>query len=282
MRLKYVSLAVLVVQNASLILSIRYVRTLPGDRFLSTSAVVIAELLKLTTCGLILLLGQSRGNIREWLRFLYNALITEYRDTLKLAVPSLIYTLQNNLQYIAISNLPAATFQLKPSPTALDGQSQNYLAGLAAVIVSCLSSGFAGVYFERILKGTSGSVWVRNVQLGIFGALLGTLGMFWKDWETVRERGLLFAYTPMVWAVVLNQAFGGLLVALVVKYADNILKGFGPPVCPFRPHFRTLSLHALCLSLSLSLSLSPPSLHHLYLLSPPTLSLYLSLSLSLS
>uniref|UniRef100_A0A4W3H5Z9 Solute carrier family 35 member A2 n=1 Tax=Callorhinchus milii TaxID=7868 RepID=A0A4W3H5Z9_CALMI len=112
MRLKYVSLAVLVVQNASLILSIRYVRTLPGDRFLSTSAVVIAELLKLTTCGLILLLGQSRGNIREWLRFLYNALITEYRDTLKLAVPSLIYTLQNNLQYIAISNLPAATFQV--------------------------------------------------------------------------------------------------------------------------------------------------------------------------
>uniref|UniRef100_A0A4W3GNW4 Solute carrier family 35 member A2 n=1 Tax=Callorhinchus milii TaxID=7868 RepID=A0A4W3GNW4_CALMI len=111
-RLKYVSLAVLVVQNASLILSIRYVRTLPGDRFLSTSAVVIAELLKLTTCGLILLLGQSRGNIREWLRFLYNALITEYRDTLKLAVPSLIYTLQNNLQYIAISNLPAATFQV--------------------------------------------------------------------------------------------------------------------------------------------------------------------------
>uniref|UniRef100_A0A4W3H603 Solute carrier family 35 member A2 n=1 Tax=Callorhinchus milii TaxID=7868 RepID=A0A4W3H603_CALMI len=261
-RLKYVSLAVLVVQNASLILSIRYVRTLPGDRFLSTSAVVIAELLKLTTCGLIL----------EWLRFLYNALITEYRDTLKLAVPSLIYTLQNNLQYIAISNLPAATFQvtyqLKILTTAIfsvlmlrtslsrvqwlsllllfagvatvqvqqqqqqqqqqqtqQGE-QNYLAGLAAVIVSCLSSGFAGVYFERILKGTSGSVWVRNVQLGIFGALLGTLGMFWKDWETVRERGLLFAYTPMVWAVVLNQAFGGLLVALVVKYADNILKGF--------------------------------------------------------
>lgn len=55
-RLKYMSLAVLVVQNASLILSIRYVRTLPGDRFFTTSAVVMAEVLKVVTCLLIILL----------------------------------------------------------------------------------------------------------------------------------------------------------------------------------------------------------------------------------
>lgn len=55
-KLKYISLAVLVVQNASLILSIRYVRTLPGDRFFTTSAVVMAEVLKVCTCLLIILL----------------------------------------------------------------------------------------------------------------------------------------------------------------------------------------------------------------------------------
>ncbi|XP_010775229.1 UDP-galactose translocator-like [Notothenia coriiceps] len=55
-KLKYISLAVLVVQNASLILSIRYVRTLPGDRFFTTSAVVMAEVLKVITCLLIILL----------------------------------------------------------------------------------------------------------------------------------------------------------------------------------------------------------------------------------
>lgn len=58
-RLKYISLAVLVVQNASLILSIRYVRTLPGDRFFATSAVVMAEILKVLTC-LLLILIQKR------------------------------------------------------------------------------------------------------------------------------------------------------------------------------------------------------------------------------
>ncbi|XP_029786899.1 UDP-galactose translocator isoform X6 [Suricata suricatta] len=109
-RLKYISLAVLVVQNASLILSIRYARTLPGDRFFATTAVVMAEVLKGLTC-LLLLFAQKRGNVKHLALFLHEAVLVQYVDTLKLAVPSLIYTLQNNLQYVAISNLPAATFQ---------------------------------------------------------------------------------------------------------------------------------------------------------------------------
>ena len=34
------------------------------------------------------------------------------------------------------------------------------------MITACFSSGFAGVYFEKLLKGTSTGVWVRNIQLG--------------------------------------------------------------------------------------------------------------------
>uniref|UniRef100_A0A8C4QCH7 UDP-galactose transporter n=1 Tax=Eptatretus burgeri TaxID=7764 RepID=A0A8C4QCH7_EPTBU len=51
----------LVLQNASLILSIRYSRTQPGDRFFSTTAVVFAELIKLLAC-LVLLLIQQKGH----------------------------------------------------------------------------------------------------------------------------------------------------------------------------------------------------------------------------
>ncbi|XP_029466208.1 UDP-galactose translocator [Rhinatrema bivittatum] len=265
-KLKYISLAVLVVQNASLILSIRYVRTLPGDRFYATTAVVMAEVLKSATC-LLLIFFQKRGNLKHFVLFLHDSIVRQYMDTLKLAVPALIYTLQNNLQYIAISNLPAATFQvtyqlkilttavfsvlmLRKSLSRLQWVSllllfigvalvqveqagskettgdQNYTAGLVAVVLSCLSSGFAGVYFEKILKGSAASVWLRNVQLGIFGTALGLLGLWYNDGTAVAERGFFFGYTPMVWTVILNQAFGGLLVAVVVKYADNILKGF--------------------------------------------------------
>lgn len=40
------------------------------------------------------------------------------------------------------------------------------LMGLLAVLVACFSSGFAGVYFEKILKESKQSVWIRNIQLG--------------------------------------------------------------------------------------------------------------------
>lgn len=43
---------------------------------------------------------------------------------------------------------------------------------------------------------------------------------------TMREKGFLHGYNCVVWVVILLQASGGLLVAMVVKYADNILKGF--------------------------------------------------------
>lgn len=46
--------------------------------------------------------------------------------------------------------------------------SADQFVGLAAVLAACCSSGFAGVYFEKILKGTSVTLWMRNLQLGRF------------------------------------------------------------------------------------------------------------------
>lgn len=54
-RLKYLSLGVLVFQTTSLVLTMRYSRTLQaeGPRYLASSAVVVAEVLKILTCVLL-------------------------------------------------------------------------------------------------------------------------------------------------------------------------------------------------------------------------------------
>ena len=49
--------------------------------------------------------------------------------------------------------------------------------------------------------------------------------MYARDGDIIREKGILHGFDTLAYAVVMNQAFGGLLVAVVIKYADNIIKG---------------------------------------------------------
>uniref|UniRef100_A0A671Q5S6 UDP-N-acetylglucosamine transporter-like n=1 Tax=Sinocyclocheilus anshuiensis TaxID=1608454 RepID=A0A671Q5S6_9TELE len=217
------------------------------------------------------LLGFS---VRALNRVLKEEIINKPLLTLKLAIPSGIYTLQNNLLYVALSNLDAATYQvtyqLKILTTALFSVSmlgkilgiyqwlslvilmtgialvqvrivaficlsgqislKPALMGLLAVLVACFSSGFAGVYFEKILKESKQSVWIRNIQLGLFGLIFGLGGVFAYDGERVQENGLFQGYNHVTWTVVALQALGGLVIAAVIKYADNILKGFATSI----------------------------------------------------
>ncbi|TSL47711.1 UDP-N-acetylglucosamine transporter [Bagarius yarrelli] len=269
-RLKYVSLGVLVLQTTSLVLTMRYSRTLQSDepRYLASSAVVFTEILKIFICTVLIFINKS-FSVRGLYLELKEQIINKPFDTIKLAIPSGIYTLQNNLLYVALSNLDAATYQvtyqLKILTTALfsvsmlgkrlgivqwfsllllmigiafvqwpsrspnsfeEKETGSRLIGMLAVLVACLSSGFAGVYFEKILKETKQSVLTRNIQLGLFGLLFGLTGVFVQDREKVRENGFLQGYNSVTCAVVVLQAMGGLIVAAVIKYADNILKSF--------------------------------------------------------
>ena len=49
------------------------------------------------------------GNVQGWLKLLHTHIVSDPVATLKVAVPSFIYVVQNNLQFFAISNLDAAT-----------------------------------------------------------------------------------------------------------------------------------------------------------------------------
>ncbi|KXJ18975.1 UDP-N-acetylglucosamine transporter [Exaiptasia diaphana] len=268
--LKYVCLGVLVLQTSVLVLTMRYSRMVhEGPMYISSTAVVMAELFKVIACVFVIF-HHCGYRWRAFVNELNNDIMQKPLETFKLAVPSGLYTLQNNVLYIALSNLDAATYQvtyqLKILTTALfsvamlnrklnaykwfalvllmagvalvewptDGDksakkdltASSKFVGLIAVLSACCSSGFAGVYFEKILKGTKASIWLRNIQLGSFGIIFGLLGVLFNDGKAVQANGFFQGYNYITWMVIFLQAFGGLVVAAVVKYADNILKGF--------------------------------------------------------
>lgn len=100
--------------------------------------------------------------------------------------------------------------------------------GFAAVTLSALTSGMAGVYTERLLKSekSNSTVWVRNIQMAGIGVLISILSCL-KDLALIQARSsLFFGYTPFVWATITLQAVGGLIVSLVVRKTDNLVKGF--------------------------------------------------------
>jgi UDP-sugar transporter A1/2/3 len=105
----------------------------------------------------------------------------------------------------------------------------NPLKGFGAVTAACFTSGLAGVYFEMVLKNSKADLWVRNVQLSLFSLIPALLPILYAP-PIPHSQGLisdlLRNFGFWAWATVSVQVFGGLVTALVIKYSDNILKGF--------------------------------------------------------
>lgn len=112
--LKHVCLGVLVIQTSSLVLTMRYSRTAhnEGDPvYIASTAVVFAEIFKVLASVLIIL-NESKYRWSVFVGQLRDEIWNKPWETLKLAVPSGLYTIQNNLLYVALSNLDAATYQV--------------------------------------------------------------------------------------------------------------------------------------------------------------------------
>ncbi|CAO3594156.1 unnamed protein product [Absidia cylindrospora] len=303
MTMQHLSLVVLVIQNSILVLVMRQSRRPPlltededidplsalannSPMYLASTAVFLAEVIKLICCTWMLYYTTTTRRMDGLLYFLkrglYNQVTCSYegshgdggRGILLMMIPSGLYALQNNLLYVALSHLEAATFQvtyqlkilstaifsillldrqlgkyqwaalfllmagvtmvqLSTSTNTMEGKTGTTWIGVMAVLASCISSGFAGCYFERILKSsstTSGpppcSIWVRNIQLGICGSFFSFLGMVIYDRHRILEHGFFQGYNGMTCWVIMNQALGGLVVSMVMVHADNILKAF--------------------------------------------------------
>lgn len=126
---------------------------------------------------------------------------------------------------LGIIFVQTASLGLTSSSTADEEVSKNTAAivtGSLALIVAASSSGFASCYFESRVKNSN--LWVRNVQLSLFGSFFSYLLMMAEARDVMDQVGMFHGYNGWVWFVILGQALGGILVAMVLKYADSILK----------------------------------------------------------
>ena len=93
------------------------------------------------------------------------------------------------------------------------------MVGVLAVTLDSLLSGLATVYFEKVLKTTKLTVWDRNLQLAFYSMLI------YVPWSVIDNPANPFkGWSAVTVIVALLGAIGGILVAMVIKYADGLAK----------------------------------------------------------
>jgi UDP-sugar transporter A1/2/3 len=250
--LKWIALVALVVQNSGLALAMRYTMVYPSadGRYYASTAVVAAEMLKFAIAFVLFYVSDCKGKFSEFKRISKIELVDNRMDWLKLTVPSILYTLQNSLQYFSMTQLSAPVFQVlyqmkivttaifsvsilarritslqwlsivalsggvalvQLSQTQHSSTHSNSFIGFVSVICGCFTSGFAGVYFEMVLKSSKASIWLRNIQLAVIGMVTGGIACYMRDGDLIANNGFLFGYNNAVYFVVFLQAAGGLV-----------------------------------------------------------------------
>lgn len=245
-----------------------------GTLYLTSTAVFCAEIIKLIASLYFEYTTSNTKQFRAFIKRTQNQVLDI--DTIRIGLPGVLYVVENNLLFIALSNLSVTVFEvtdqlkiittayfstvllnlkLKPIQkvslvllaigvatveissneeevnTNIEINSQTQLIGLIALILSCIISGFAGVYFEKLIKqNESISIYIRNVQLAIWGATFGLFTVFLSSESLVEEYGFFQNYNFLTFGVIVTLAITGILNAFVIKYADNVLKGFAASI----------------------------------------------------
>ena len=261
------ALLVFIIQHSLGTILVRYTMTRLKDQYDSTVAVLMQEVAVKLPLSIILLCVEQRGVFKA-AYFVAQDVKYHYRRWIKMTIPSIIYTVQMNALYIGYGNVEVAIgqtiYQSKILFTALctrlvlkrvlsinqcialflltlgvviikfvdseheltGKKDQNEVLGSIALLLAAFASAFASVYFESIIKSDEKpSLWLLNIQLAIFGSVVALIGAFSNGIGT-----WFSGFTPLVWLSIVWQAAGGLVVAMTIKYADNILRCFAQSI----------------------------------------------------
>eukprot|EP00591_Stephanopyxis_turris_P016483 CAMPEP_0195539480 /NCGR_PEP_ID=MMETSP0794_2-20130614/50073_1 /TAXON_ID=515487 /ORGANISM="Stephanopyxis turris, Strain CCMP 815" /LENGTH=351 /DNA_ID=CAMNT_0040673511 /DNA_START=497 /DNA_END=1552 /DNA_ORIENTATION=+ len=97
------------------------------------------------------------------------------------------------------------------------------MIGIGAVSIEVTLSGFASIYFEKVIKTDTENfdIWCRNFQLALGSFPIYIVFILHGGGEEV---GYFGGWSPVTFLLAILGACGGLLVALSIKHGDSILK----------------------------------------------------------
>jgi len=132
---------------------------------------------------------------------------------------------------VALLQLPSDSFDRISTASPTSGatpapKAAVSLVGMACVGGAAVTSGFCGVYMEKLLKQSKASLFLRNAQLALAGAPISLACALISDFSRIQDGGLLQGFDGLVWGIICINALGGLAIAAVLRYADNIVKCF--------------------------------------------------------
>ncbi|MES1920840.1 hypothetical protein MHBO_002466 [Bonamia ostreae] len=127
----------------------------------------------------------------------------------------------------------------KSGVSSQNGREKNFAIGLWTGLAASTTSGFAGVFFEKTLKSSNILLWERNVDMSLFAVIFLLAFHVFSSGENMLRNFNLFTVLSIACNVM-----NGLVVSLVIKYADNILKAFAVSisivVCAIIDYYRDL------------------------------------------
>ncbi|VDK41564.1 unnamed protein product [Taenia asiatica] len=256
-------LVVLSFQNVLHTLAMRYSRAEYRARYSVSSVVILSEIVKFLISSLVLfheglfkraisgiyydtydflrtcvpaLIYVVQNNVIIFALSCLDATVFQVTYQLKLLTTTVfsVLFLRKNISFIQWTSqvvlfIGVAVVQLQDhmdQSSTRTSRGASGAAGLMAVLSASVLSGFAAVYFEKILKHSPKSLWTRNLELSLASIVIALIGQTIGEGGRVSEKGFFYGFDWLVWTTVALQSVGGILVALVVKHADNILKGF--------------------------------------------------------
>ena len=100
-------LVLLTLQSASVTLVSRYAKSRDGPKFFDSTAVLLCELIKLLLS--VAIMCYESGGVVSGIHSLYRNIFTDPWDLLRVSPTAFLYFVQNQLVYVSITNLDAAT-----------------------------------------------------------------------------------------------------------------------------------------------------------------------------